>query len=63
MAGSLSVDLTGCELTCGNDEALNWFNKAIFAYCTVRENPSPLLDKTVDLDNSMVLAQCMLVSS
>ena len=61
MAKSLSVDLTGCELTCGNEEALEWFNKAIFAYTTVRENALPMLYKAVDLDSSFILAHCVLV--
>ena len=39
-------------MTCGSEEALNWFNKAIFAYTTVRENGVPLFGKALELDNS-----------
>ena len=54
-------DLTGYDLTCGSDEALTWFNKAVFAYTTVRENGVPFFNKALELYNSIVLAHCVLV--
>ena len=61
MAVVLLKDSTGYGLTCDSDEALAWFNKAIFAYTTVRENGVPLFNKCLELDNSIVLAHCVLV--
>ncbi len=61
MAEVLLKDLTGYGLTCGSDEALNWFNKAVFAYTTVRENAVPFFNKALELDSSTVLAHCVLV--
>ena len=58
---SRSKDLTGYELTCSTEEALNWFNKAVFAYTTVRENGLPFFDKSLEKDSSIVLAHCVLV--
>ena len=60
-AKPLLCDLTGYHLTCGSDEALSWFNKATFAYTTVRENGLPMLYKALELDDSIVLAHCVLV--
>lgn len=62
MAEVLRKDLTGYGLTCGNDEALSWFNKATFAYTTVREDGIPFFNKALELDSSIVLAHCVLVS-
>ena len=56
-------DLTGNGLTCGSEEALAWFNKAVFAYTTVRENGVPFFNKALELDNSIVLGRCVLVCS
>lgn len=56
------TDPTGYRLTCSNEEALDWFNKAVFAYATVRENGVPMFLKAVELDDSIVLAHCALVS-
>ena len=61
MAEVLLKDLTGYGLTCGSDEALTWFNKAIFAYTTVRENGVPFFEKALELDNSCVLAPWLTV--
>ena len=63
MAEVLARDLTGYGLICGSEEALNWFNKAVFAYTTVRENGVPLFNKALELDNSIVLAHCVLVGT
>ena len=54
MAVVLLKDFTGYGLICGSDEALTWFNKAIFAYTTVRENGVPFFKKALELDNSSV---------
>ena len=61
MAKRALADLTGYRLTCGNEEALNWFNKGAFAYATVREDGLPMLCKALELDNSILLAHCVLV--
>ena len=61
MAAVALKDSTGYGLTCGSDEALSWFNKAIFAYTTVRENGVPFFKKALELDSSIVLAHCVLV--
>jgi hypothetical protein len=55
------IDLTGYGLTCDSDEALNWFNKAVFAYTTVRENGVPFFNKALELNSSTLLAHCVLV--
>lgn len=57
----LLMDLTGYRLTCDNEEALSWFNKGAFSYATVRENGLPMLYKALELDESIVLAHCVVV--
>ena len=54
-------DCMGLPLTCGNDEALGWYNKAIVAYFTLRENPVLPADKACELDDTLLLAHCFLV--
>ena len=58
---ALFTDLTGYRFTCDNEEALSWFNKGAFAYVTVRENGLPMLYEALELDDSIVLAHCVVV--
>ena len=56
-------DCMGLPLTCTNDEALVEYNKALFAYITVWESALPYMNKALQLDESMILARCYIVSS
>ena len=60
---SIVLDLTGQPLTCTNKEALEWFNKGVVAYVSVRENSIPYFEKALQLDDSLVLVHSMLVSA
>ena len=57
------LDLTGQPLTCTNKEALEWFNKGVVAFVSVRESPLPYFEKALQLDDSLVLVHSMLVST
>lgn len=61
MAASGFRDCTGYSLTCSDEEALQWFNKGVFAYVTVRDVPVPPIQKALDLDNTLVLGHCLMV--
>ena len=54
-------DCTGYPLTCSNAEALQWYNKAVFAYVTLAESPVSMFQKALELDNSLVHAHCLMV--
>ena len=56
-------DLTGLPLTCCSDEALEWYNKALVAHVSYRENPVPFVTRALELDESLLLGHCLLVSS
>ena len=56
-------DLTGLPLTCSSDEALEWYNKALVAHVSYRENPVPFVTRALELDESLLLGHCLLVSS
>ena len=60
-SSSAVVDLTGYPLTCRSEKALQWFNKGVLAYVSFRENGSPMLYEALELDDSIVLAHCLLV--
>ena len=55
-------DFTGYPLTCGNEEALKSFNDGAFAIVTLRDNGFPMLLKAAKLDDSIVVAHCVIVS-
>ena len=54
-------DLTGYPLTCRSEVALQSFNEGILAYVSFRENGLPFINKALELDNSIVLAHCLMV--
>jgi len=56
-------DLTGLPLTCCSDEALEWYNKALVAHVSYRENPVPFVTRALELDESLLLGHCLLVST
>lgn len=55
-------DFTGLSLTCGSDEALEWYNKALVAHVTYREDPLPFVSKALEMDDSLLLGHCLVVS-
>ena len=57
------LDLTGQPLPCTNKAALEWFNKGVVAYVSVREDALPYFEKALQLDDSLVLVHSMLVSA
>jgi len=56
-------DLTGLPLTCCSDEALEWYNKALVAHVSYQENPVPFVTRALELDGSLLLGHCLLVST
>ena len=54
-------DLTGLPLTCRSDEALEWYNKALIAHVTYREDPLPFATRALELDDSLLLGHCLVV--
>ena len=54
-------DITGYPLTCRSEAALQSFNEGVLAYISFRENGLPYLNKALELDDSIVLAHCLLV--
>jgi hypothetical protein len=54
-------DITGYPLTCGSEAALRSFNEGALAYVSFRENGLPFISKALELDDSIVLAHCMMV--
>ena len=56
-------DLTGLLLTCRSDEALEWYNKALIAHVTYREDPLPFATRALELDDSLLLGHCLVVSN
>ena len=61
MASEL-VDLTGYPLSCRNEKALQSFNDGALAYVSFRENGLPMIYQALELDDSIVLAHCLLVT-
>ena len=59
----LCCDLTGLPLTCSSDEALEWYNKALVAHVTYREDPLPFVSRALQLDDSLLLGHCLVVSN
>ena len=59
----LRCDLTGLPLTCSSDEALEWYNKALVAHVTYREDPLPFVSRALELDDSLLLGHCLVVSN
>ena len=55
-------DLTGYPLTCRSEEALKSFNDGAFAIITLRDNGFPMIVKAAELDDSIVIAHCIIVS-
>ena len=60
VATAQRYDCVGLPLTCSCDEALRLYNKALFAYLSQRESPLPYISKACELDNTLVLAHCLL---
>ena len=58
---ALLTDLTDYPLNCSSEEALKWFNDGILAYVSFRENGLPSLDRSLEVDDSLILAHCILV--
>jgi hypothetical protein len=58
----MQCDLTGYRLTCGSDKALKSFNDGAFAIITLRDNGFPMIVKAAELDKSIVIAHCIIVS-
>ena len=56
-------DLTRLPLTCCSDEALEWYNKALVVHMSYRENPVSYVTMALELDESLLLGHCLLVSS
>ena len=56
-------DLTGLLLTCRSDKALEWYNKALIAHVTYREDPLPFATRALELDDSLLLGHCLVVIS
>lgn len=54
-------DITGYPLTCRSEAALQSFNEGILAYVSFRENGLPFFSKALELDDSIVLAHCLIV--
>ena len=54
-------DLTGYPVTCSDEKALKSFNDGALAVITLRENGFPMLQKALELDNSLVVAHCIIV--
>ena len=55
-------DLTGYPLMCRSEEALKSFNDGAFAIITLRDNGFPMIVKAAKLDDSVVIAHCIIVS-
>ena len=58
---ALKQDLTGYPLTCRSEAALQSFNEGVLSYVSFRENGLPYISKALDLDDSIVLAHCLMV--
>lgn len=58
----LFKDLTGYPLNCSSEKALQSFNDGILAYVSFRENGLPMMQSALDVDDSLVLPHCVLVS-
>ena len=54
-------DITGYPLTCRSEDALRSFNEGILAYVSFRENGLPFFRKALELDDSLLLAHCLMV--
>lgn len=55
-------DVSGQDVTCSNEDALEWFNKGLVAYVAVRESSLPYFQAALQQDNNFVLTHCILVS-
>ena len=54
-------DITGYPLTCRSETALQSFNEGALAYISFKENGLPFVKKALELDDSIVLAHCLMV--
>ena len=48
-------------MSCSDEKALKAFNDGALAIVTLRENGFPMLQKAVELDNSVMVAHCIIV--
>ena len=55
------MDISGQPVTCSSKEALEWFNKGLVAYVAVRESSLTYFQTALQLDDSFVLAHCLMV--
>ena len=55
-------DLMGLPVTCNSEEALDYYNKALVAYLSLRESPLPYVSKAYELDSTFMMAHCFMVS-
>lgn len=56
-------DCMGLPLTCSSDLALDMYDKAIYALTTLDTRLLRYANKALELDRSLVLANCMMVSN
>ena len=56
------LDCMGLPVTCKSDAALVQYDKALYALMTLDVNMLSCANKTLELDPSMVLVSCLLVS-
>ena len=47
--------------TSSSPEAVELYEKALFAYCASQGSPLPYLEEALKLDGGFVLAHCMMV--
>ena len=56
-------DAAGLAVTCAGPEALEAFNRVLWAGVSYVEYLFPLAERAVELDEGLVLAHCLLVSA
>lgn len=56
------LDCMGLPMTCANDAALVQYDKALYALTTLDLNMLHYANRALELDRSMVLVSCLLVS-
>lgn len=56
-------DLTGYPVTCGSQEALNFYNKALKSLVSGVDNFGLFCFRALQLDDNFILAHCTLVGN
>ena len=56
------VDVTGYRTSCSIQDAVDYFNKGILAFITLKGDSMLFLNKALEVDPDFLLAHCVLVS-